>query len=188
LAEIELAMQQIPGIHEAAVEACEDKLSGKFLCGYYVTDKKTNPQPDSQAIKENLAAKLPDYMVPSSCFEMDSFPLTAGGKIDRNKLPVPAKSMSKNYIAPSTELEILLTQLVSRVTGINEVGLADNFIELGGDSIKAIILLSLLGKQGYDVPVADLLGRGSLGDISKKLLVKGIESSPVNPVPLVKKR
>ena len=88
-----------------------------------------------------LAKYLPAYMVPAFLVEMDAFPVTLNGKIDRKALPHPqlaANAQKIEIVKPQTEIEQQLAQIWSQLLGLESISIQDNFFELGGDSILAI--------------------------------------------------
>ncbi len=106
---------------------------------------------NSEGIKGLLEDMLPSYMIPTSFMIMNELPLSANGKINRKLLPVPNISLkdstSETYIAPSTSLEILLAKIWKEVLKVNKVGMNDNYFELGGDSLLATQLNSIVNKE-----------------------------------------
>ncbi len=113
--------------------------------------------------KENLNAylssKLPDYMVPSLFMELDTFPVTISGKIDKKALPAPdtAETLADQYVAPRNDTEKALVGIWEEILEIEKVGIHDNFFELGGHSLLAIRLISLIRQQlGTEVPIGEV--------------------------------
>src|SRR6185369_4049726 len=109
-----------------------------------------------------LSRTLPDYMLPAAFVTLEAFPLTTSGKIDRAALPAPDASrpdQDQAYVAPRDQLEQLLIDMWQPVLGLNELGVNDNFFDVGGDSIKGAILINrlqqLLGEYVYVVAIFD---------------------------------
>jgi aryl carrier-like protein len=105
-----------------------------------------------------LSSRLPDYMVPSAFVRMDSFPLTANGKLDRQALPVPrGDALARQvYEAPLGEIEILLAGIWSELLGVEQIGRHDNFFSLGGHSLMAVRLVSRIAATGVELPLATM--------------------------------
>jgi thioesterase domain-containing protein/acyl carrier protein len=94
-----------------------------------------------------LSQRLPNYMVPAFIVELDEVPLTTNGKVDRKALPKPDKLLQvEEYVAPTTKLEEKLVEIWKDVFNLEQVGVTDNFFDVGGDSLKAILLSSRLGE------------------------------------------
>jgi amino acid adenylation domain-containing protein len=146
--EIESECRECDGVRQAAVVVREDAPGDKRLVAYLVADAEQ--ELTAQALREHLKESLPDYMIPAAFVFLDELPLTRNGKLDRQALPSPAATRpvpSDGFIAPSTELERLLAGLWQEVLGIEQVGLHDNFFDLGGDSLRAALLIHRLKEQ-----------------------------------------
>lgn len=120
----------------------------KRLAAYYV------PHNDGVAagdLREYLAARLPDYMIPTYFTALESMPLTANGKIARDALPDPrlrSRSAGRGYVGPRTEMEAKLVSIWETVIGVAPIGVHDGFIELGGDSIMNVQIVAAARKRG----------------------------------------
>jgi len=150
LGEIETVLVQHPFVLNSLVigaETMEDSQLSLRLIAYLVIapDKKVT----SGDLRSFLSNKLPDYMIPSVFIMMDSFPLTANGKIDRRKLPEPDSTrpdLDSVYVSPNTKTEQLIANMWKEIIGLDQVGIHDNFFDLGGDSIKGAIFINKLQK------------------------------------------
>lgn len=145
LGEIESAiLTSFSEISEATVVVRE--IHGEnYLVAYIVVDLDCD-MPASKTLKDNLAFSLPGYMIPDYFMELDSFPLTPNGKINRKALPLPVV-VTESYKPPSTELEIAVCKIFSDLTKREHVGIEDNFFSIGGHSLLAMRLISTLRKQ-----------------------------------------
>ena len=153
LGEIEAVLRQHPLVGETVVLAREDIPGDKRLVGYVAVDPY-HPPTVSQ-LRRHLAARLPDYMVPSTFVLLDKLPLTPNGKVDRRALSAPAPSrpeLEQAYVAPRTPLEQLLAHLWCEVLHLDGVGIHDNFFDLGGDSIKGAAFINKL-QQRLEEPI-----------------------------------
>lgn len=118
------------------------------LVAYYEpADGTNNIQHDLRAA---LQARLPDYAVPTQFVELDKLPLTPSGKIDYRALPTPDQ-ITREYVAPVSDLEKQLATLWSKTLFVDAVGLNDNYFDLGGDSISAVQLAVLCASESLPI-------------------------------------
>ncbi|WP_024802857.1 non-ribosomal peptide synthase/polyketide synthase [Nocardia sp. BMG51109] len=150
--EVESTLAQHPSVRQAVVVARETDSGDKQLIGYVAAGR---PEPaqngaelDGSEMRRWLAERLPDFMVPAAVTVIESVPLTANGKVDRGKLPVPEFASPVGYRAPGTECERVLAELFAEVLGVERVGVDDGFFELGGDSIRSIQVVSRARASG----------------------------------------
>src|SRR6185503_7400520 len=146
---------QQAGVSQAVVVARDDGAGGRRLVGYVVADKSDksdkSDEPvrlDPSALRMAVAARLPDYMVPSAVVVLDGLPLTPNGKLDRRALPEPERGAGRLHRAARTAAEAILCELYAEVLRLPRVGIDDNFFELGGDSIVSIQLVSRARRAG----------------------------------------
>lgn len=152
LGEIETRLSQIEGINGSLVLALDDDHGGKFLCAYYTSTSEL----DNQFIRAELEKHLARYIIPDYFVWLPQFPLTVNGKIDRRSLPKPDLSrLATEYVAPTTTVEKLICEGFASILNLPLVGINDDFFLLGGNSVKAIRLVSLL-QQDLNITVADL--------------------------------
>jgi amino acid adenylation domain-containing protein len=141
LREIEDLLRGHSGVRDVAVVDLEDSGGNKYLCAYVVTGDGT----DGAALKEFLAAALPDYVMPSAFVVLDELPRTISGKVDRRALPRPADEHARRgaeYVAPRTPIEAELAAIWCQVLNVERVSVEHNFFELGGHSLLATQLLA----------------------------------------------
>ena len=166
LGEIEAALKQEAGVKAAVVTAIGEREGSKRLIGYVVMDGEEGAE---REIKEKVRKKVPEYMVPSVIVRMERMPLTANGKIDRNALPHPEEirfDSGGGYVKPSTPLEETLAGMLAEVLSVEQVGIYDDFFDLGGDSIQAIRLVNLVQKTlEIDIPLVRLLRGATVADL-----------------------
>ncbi len=153
--EIETALLTHPGIAQAAVVAREDQPGVKHLAAYLVT---TGPdQADQTDVRAHLARTLPDHMIPAAFVTLDALPLNAAGKLDRRALPAPRfETAGHVYTAPRTETERVLCEVWAQVLGLGQVGVEDDFFDLGGDSIISLQVVSRARRAGLVVTSRDV--------------------------------
>lgn len=188
LGEIEAELLKYPSVQEAVVIDREDQQGDKYLVAYYVTDDELT----IGELREHLVKELPEYMVPSYMIRLDRMPLTSNDKVDRRALPDPDYSMvsSEVYIAPRDEKEAILVKVWQDVLKVERVGIRDNFFNLGGDSIKAIQILSRLNAYKLKLEMKDLFNHPiieELGDFVRKVTrtaEQGIIEGKANLTPI----
>ena len=169
--EIEFALKAIPQIEDAVVIGRTDASGEKTLCAYVVT-----AEPSLRAIKQELAQRLPDYMVPAHFVFLKKLPLTAHGKIDRQQLPEPSVS-SANRTEADDETEKEMTAIWKEVLGLDHIGLHDDFFDIGGHSMKAIRLTSLIHKRlGVKLGLEHVLKPITIAELAA--VVRELEPSP----------
>lgn len=145
-AEIEAAIKEALGIDWVAVRGFEDT-ERSYLCAYYLADIEV----DRDALRADLASRLPYYMIPAYYMKIDSIPVKATGKMDRMALPAPDISDYMNdYAAPETENQRILCEAFQSVLHLDKVGIHDDFYELGGDSLAAIELITICDLPGLN--------------------------------------
>jgi thioesterase domain-containing protein/acyl carrier protein len=127
---------------------------------------------ESERLREHVAAKLPDYMVPAAYVPMKKLPLTPNGKLDRRALPAPdtGSYAARSYEMPKGEIETALAQIWAEVLELERVGRHDNFFDLGGHSLLAIRVIAHLKQAlNVDVAIGDLFTHPELADLAQVL-------------------
>ncbi|WJQ84451.1 linear gramicidin non-ribosomal peptide synthetase LgrC [Brevibacillus brevis] len=149
LGEIETVLQSHPAVKESVLMVREETPGDKRLAAYLVFAEEK--EVTHIEMRSYLKDKLPEYMIPSAFVNMDSFPLTPNGKVDRRALPIPDYSRNEadsGYVAPATDLEVKLAEIWKSVLGVANIGIYDNFFELGGDSILSIQIVARANHSG----------------------------------------
>ncbi|WP_133054858.1 non-ribosomal peptide synthetase, partial [Niastella populi] len=146
--EIEYALSEYDKIDQVVVLARENEVGEKALVAYLTSKEQLN----TSALRAYLGTTLPEYMFPAYFVQLEELPLTPNGKIDKKALPDPeglGLSGGVEYVAPRNELEESMVKIWSDVlhVDIEKLGVKDGFFELGGDSIKVIRLLVVMGKE-----------------------------------------
>jgi acyl carrier protein len=139
LGEIEALLRGHPGVGQAVVAVREDEPGDKRLAAYVVP--ADGQVPESQELRARLARFLPDHMVPAAFVRLDRLPLSPNGKIDRRSLPAPERDSAPataGFTAPRTETEVVIAGIWTDVLGLDQVGVYDSFLELGGDSVRSL--------------------------------------------------
>ena len=175
LDEIEKVMTEFPGVSSSA--ATVRKMGGtEYLAGYFTAKDEI----DADALKAFMQEKLPEYMVPNVLTRLDEMPMTQNGKVNRKALPEPdLQELKAEYIPPETEIEKTLCDAFARTLKLEEgkVGLMDDFFDLGGDSLRAMVVLADAKLDG--LTAADVFQLRTPGAIAKELEKRaGRESLP----------
>ncbi|MGB3204152.1 MAG: amino acid adenylation domain-containing protein [Crinalium sp.] len=135
LEEIEAVLSQHPDVAQAVVIQREDVAGDVRLVAYVVGKKRSLNHTD---LRNFLKTKLPDYMLPSAFIFLKSLPLTSNGKVDRKALPAPDHThneLAVNFVAPTTPLEKSLAEIWTKLLNLEQIGIHDNFFDLGGHSL-----------------------------------------------------
>ncbi|MGH3430228.1 MAG: non-ribosomal peptide synthetase, partial [Mycobacteriales bacterium] len=150
LGEIEAVLCRHPDVDDAVVLPQRDEAGITRLVGYTVST--ADRAPEQGALRELLARSLPDHMLPSALLALDGWPLTPNGQLDRKALPAStvAEVASADYLAPRTDTEGVLAQIWSDVLAVDKVGVEDNFFDLGGDSVRSVLIIMRI-KTAFDV-------------------------------------
>jgi acyl-CoA synthetase (AMP-forming)/AMP-acid ligase II len=169
--ETEAVLEQHPGVSQAVVVPRRGA-SGQddHLVAYVLphraggADRATLPV---EELRTHAAQTLPAYLVPAAFVVIDEVPLTANGKVDRARLPEP-ESADRGYVPPRTPEEKQLCDLIGQVLGIERVSVRDEFFALGGDSLLAARLTSLIGRKlGVSVPIRAVYEAEDIAELAR---------------------
>jgi amino acid adenylation domain-containing protein len=158
LGEVEAALARHPAVKQAAVVAREDASGEKRLAAYFVP---AGPAGVAEAeLRRWLKDRLPDALVPSWLIALAALPLSSNGKVDRLALPPPCEdgevAASQEYAPPRTAVEEVLAGIAAGLLERDDVGIHDNFFELGVDSIIGIRFVSRARQAGIPLAPAQL--------------------------------
>lgn len=192
LGEIETALSQHPVVQANAVVVREDEPGSKHLIAYVVLHSEQTLT--TTELCRFLQEKLPSSMVPSAFVTLDALPLTLNGKVDRKALPAPYKgrpNLESAYVAPRTSTEQILADIWIQVLGLERVGVHDNFVEVGGDSILSIQVISrarqadlhLTPQHLFDYPtiaeLATVAGKATTIGSEQKTVIGSVPLTPI---------
>ncbi|MEM7132270.1 MAG: amino acid adenylation domain-containing protein [Chloroflexota bacterium] len=182
LGEIENALLEEGGIREAVVLVQEDTVRGKRLVAYLAGDVEI------ETLRQNLARRLPDYMVPSAFVFLDAMPLTLNGTIDHQALPIPDYTDAQSeFVAPRTEMEEQVAAIWQDVLHIGQVGVHDNFFARGGHSLLATQVVSRVRSQlNFDIPLKALFEAPQLGDFAQLIERQSHTSTAIRIQPVTR--
>ncbi|MEC1575620.1 non-ribosomal peptide synthetase, partial [Bacillus haynesii] len=165
LGEVEQQLLTHEKIKEAAVIAGKDQNGSSYLCAYFASDQEL-PAAD---VRQFLEREMPDYMIPSYFVKLDRLPHTSSGKVDRNALPEADGTLIEGtrYDPPRNEIERKLVQVWREILGIEDIGISHHFFAAGGDSIKALQIISRLAKMNLKLEMKALFANPKIKDLSR---------------------
>jgi len=151
LNEIARRLNEHPAIDESLITTREDEGGDKNLVAYVVADKATLPSADE--LRDFVSRELPEYMVPAIFVAVDGLPVGTNGKIDRGALPEPSEEnmiRAGNFAPPQSPTEERVAEILSRLLGVERVGVNDNFFLLGGNSLLGTQVIAQV-RDTFDV-------------------------------------
>jgi amino acid adenylation domain-containing protein len=168
---VESALLTVPGVAAAAVTVREDVPGEARLIAYLVPGAPALPSPTE--LREALAGRLPDFMVPSAFVPLDRLPLNDNGKVDRRALPPPPPASGHRATAvapPRDAIEYTLTGIWEDVLGVRPVGIRDDFFDLGGHSLLAARMAEAVERvSGRPVPLTTLFEAPTIERLARVL-------------------
>ncbi|NMG08551.1 non-ribosomal peptide synthetase [Brasilonema sp. UFV-L1] len=198
LTAIEAVLLQHPVVREAIATLREEESGRKRLVAYVVLQQK--PAPATNELRSFLRQKLPEYMIPTTFVVLEELPLTPSGKVDRRRLPAPEQVKSQpemlvqeestagqtTYLAPRTAVEEAIATIWSQVLGIQQVGIYDNFLELGGDSIQSIQVVAKAYEAGLKFSTNQLFEYPTIAELTTVIETIPVpqeqQRSPASPI------
>ncbi len=169
--EVESTIRQYQSVTDCVVIAKEDASGDKALYAYITSYNEL----DIEDIKSLLRVSLPDYMVPSYMMQIDKIPVTINGKLDARALPEIVNRSRSEYVVPETDAEKAICKAFGDILGISKVSVDEDFFELGGDSIKAIRIVSNVRENHYLISVKDIM----TGRTPRKIAIVAVAENTV---------
>ena len=177
LEEVEAAMLALPDVREAVCVAPQDLSGERSIVAYLVT--KSGQASDPGTVRAQLAERLPAFMVPSQVITLRRLPLSPNGKVDRKALRPEAGLAAHERVAPRTELERQMVDLWEKVLDRQNLGVTDDFFEVGGHSLLAVILVSRMKSElGLALSLDRLIERRTIAGVLGALAEGETSSSP----------
>ncbi|MCU0468154.1 MAG: amino acid adenylation domain-containing protein [Arcicella sp.] len=168
LGEIENCLSSHPKVKSALVTA-DGKDANKQLIAYYISDLEL----DIYELKSYLGKNLPNYMIPTSFMRINEFPLNVNGKIDRKALPkyVPEGfENQKEYSKPRNEIEKNISEIWETVLGKKQIGINENFFEIGGHSLIATqVVAKIQDEMGIKLKLRSLFMNPTIEELSVEI-------------------
>ena len=167
--EIEMALQSLDAVAEAAVAARADASGARRLVAYVVP--AGDEPPAAAELRRLLAETLPVHMVPSAFVFMKGLPRTATGKVQREDLPEPGRSrlgLKTPYAPPGTPVEQAVADIWAEVLGLDQVGVHDGFLDSGGDSLLAAqVSARLAATFPIELSIDSVFRRSTIADLAE---------------------
>ena len=159
LDEIKSVIENVKGVEQAIIKTLNNKIAVYYTEG--------NEGFNEKELYAAIDAKLPNYMKPNRCLKIKAIPLTFNGKVDYSALANPFQT--EHFIPPQTAIQEMLCNIFKRVLKIDNVGINDNFISLGGESISALQVISCLKNASLNLTVENLMNSANIIEMSKKI-------------------
>ncbi|TQF12531.1 amino acid adenylation domain-containing protein [Myxococcus llanfairpwllgwyngyllgogerychwyrndrobwllllantysiliogogogochensis] len=170
LEEVETVLRRHPEVRAVAVHLWGTDEARRRLVAHVVPATRPPSEEFARRLREHARAHLPEYMVPATIALLDALPLTPNGKVDRRALPSPdavSASSERLLVAPRTDTERQVGAVWTRLLEREQVGVDDDFFELGGNSLLAGRLVQLLDQEfGVRVPMRDLFINATIAHLA----------------------
>lgn len=170
-AEIEHALRSLGGVQDAVVTATESTAGDSRLIAYVVQGGSADLT--GAQVQAELAATLPEYMVPAAVVFLEAIPLLPNGKINRRALPDPPRtrpSLPTEYVEPRTPIERQLSRIWTQIMDLDRVGCDDDFLHLGGQSLMAMRIVAEVTRQfGVPIEVRRLLESPTVAEMAAEV-------------------
>ena len=176
--EVIAALNDHPDVDANVVIASMHPAGDKRLVAYVVA--KGNIALSARSLRESLAERLPDYMIPSTFVQVERLPVSASGKLDRTALPAPTLGNTLHedaYEAPQTEIQERVALIVANLLGVERIGIDDNFFNMGGHSLLGAQMIARISDTfGVELSLLSVFDdptvRGMSAEIERLFLAK----------------
>ncbi|NET35554.1 MAG: amino acid adenylation domain-containing protein [Cyanothece sp. SIO1E1] len=175
LGEIESVLSQHPAVQQSVVIVHTDQLGEKQLIAYVVAKRNITSErytiPTAKALRQFLQQRLPNHMIPAAFVKLPVFPLTPNAKVDRKALPVPDLTQlarTHDFVAPRNLIEAKLALIWANVLRQRRVGINDNFLDLGGHSLRAAeITVRIREKLQVEISASSLFEFPTIAELAQ---------------------
>jgi amino acid adenylation domain-containing protein len=186
LEEIESVIAEQESVRQVVVAAREHPSGDKYLAAYVVPERGQPPTKDE--LRAAMRRKLPEHMVPFAFVLLDKLPLTPNGKVDRRALPAPDNArpeLSRAYVAPRGEVEEEVARIWAEVLDLKQVGVHDNFFDLGGHSLLVTQVISRVRETfRMDIPLRSLFEANTVAGLSE--IIEQAKRAGASAAPAIK--
>jgi acyl-CoA synthetase (AMP-forming)/AMP-acid ligase II/aryl carrier-like protein len=156
LGEVESVLRAHPDVADARV-VCRRAQAGEQRLVAYVVVAGDDASLAPEQLQRHLAGSLPGYMVPGAYMRVPRIPLTPNGKLDLPALPDwTGATAATEHVPPRTQRQKRMAKVWAEVLGLQRVGIEDSFFDLGGDSIRAVVLVAALRAEGFTVSAREI--------------------------------
>jgi amino acid adenylation domain-containing protein len=185
LHEIEHILLQAPAIQSATVLVKTEKAGDRIIVAFVVADPAQLFR--MTAVQSFLRSRLAPYMLPAHYVMVDRIPLTVNGKIDKKMLlswmDDQPPSNSSDYVAPQTRIETMLTEIWGQILGSAKISTADNFFNIGGNSLKANQLVNhIYNRLSLEITLTDIFNHPTIQQLGA--LIESLEKEQYDFVEL----
>ena len=161
--EVEAAVRKVSGVEDVIVKGFDNGRGSQYLCAFYIAGRDI----DRDEFTAHLDRLIPRYMHPGAYVRMDSFPLNANGKVNRLILKEPERKAQFSHEEPKTNREVNLLAVARQVMEMDNLGVTDNLIEMGMDSISAVEMVSLANDRGITIKANDIMIHKTVRNLSE---------------------
>jgi amino acid adenylation domain-containing protein len=168
LGEIEVAIARLDGVREVLVKIVDTDADNQRLVAWFTAI--AGARIDLAQMRSELLERLPSFMVPAELIQIEAVPLTANGKRDFSRLPMPqfrTRQLTTAYMPPRNVVEERLAAIWEEGLGVERVGANDNFFALGGDSIRALQVVRAAAQRGIMVTAVDIFRHQTVAELAQ---------------------
>lgn len=168
LGEVKAAVIAHPLVRDAEIVANTNAEMDTSLVCYYTSSEAV----EQASLRETMLSLLPDYMVPAFFVRLEAFPMTISGKIDKKALPKPEALLfaEGEIVKPEGATETALSAIWAEILGLSAISVTKPFVEMGGDSLRAIRVISRIYKDmGVEVNVREFFESATVRALSRRI-------------------
>lgn len=174
--EIQYQINKFPGINISVVVVKETPKDGQFLAAYYVSNTEINVD----ELKKFIGKSLTPYMIPKVFMRLDKIPMTTNGKVDKKSLPEPKIEVSnKKIVEPKNETEVKILEIFKKALGLDEIGVLDDFFELGGTSLSASKVAMMAIEEDLPISYSDIFDNPTVRELAISIASQGKNAAEV---------
>jgi amino acid adenylation domain-containing protein len=184
--EIESNLAAYPMVRGVAVGVYGDSPETRRLIAYVMRSERAGPL--AEELRGFLRARLPDHMIPAEYIELDRMPLLPSGKVDRGALPIPMgrRGLTRSAAGGQSDIEKKLISIWMEVLEVDEIGIDDDFFDIGGHSLSGIRVLSRIRRDfQVDVPIRILFDRSTIRELALEIEQRKVDQAVPTRVPAI---